>query len=270
MDNNYFVYFPLTEFDMSNKFLMNKRKYLLKKGDPVIVTLSNSKCGTISVAGSLKKLKYKGRLIPSYHMHTFIEDEGEFKNNNLISSYELTKVFNDKREYFRWKFIFGVREPIIRCISNYYQESFNSGNYSFTIEYLNSFLGGLDFLYEQYKNKLGIDLYEYKFNKKMGYSIITKGNISVLIYRLDKLDDIFTKAIGEFLGFKNIKLIKSHETDKKNIYYEGISIGDYYKKTKNNFKLPKGYLEKVYNNKSVTNFFTDDEIEGFINKWRED
>ena len=67
---------------------------------------------------------------------------------------------------------------------------------------------------EIYKEILGVDIFDYSFDKEKGYSIIKKGNLEILIYTLESLSAIGEEAISSFLGIPNFKLIRANEAKK--------------------------------------------------------
>lgn len=110
------------------------------------------------------------------------------------------------------------------------------------------------------KRALGIDIYEYGFDKKKGYMIIEKGNIQLLVLKLEKLDSC-EGIIGEFIGSKKFKLIKEKSSD--DYWYKQL-----YDTFKKKFVPNKEHLQKMYESRFMKYFYTDEEIVGFYKKYR--
>lgn len=109
------------------------------------------------------------------------------------------------------------------------------------------------------KRALGIDIYEYSFDKKNGYTIIEKENIQLLVLKLEKLDSC-EGIIGEFIGRKEFKLIK--EKSSEDYWYKPL-----YDTFKKKFIPNKEHLQKMYESRFMKYFYTGEEIEGFYNKY---
>ena len=59
------------------------------------------------------------------------------------------------------------------------------------------------------KEPLGLDIYQYEFDKMRGYQIIEKDNIELLLIKLEKLDEC-SEVIGRFVGKDNFSIVKSN------------------------------------------------------------
>lgn len=119
----------------------------------------------------------------------------------------------------------------------------------------------IDFYEKEYKNCLGIDLFDYKFDKEKGYAIIESGNTEIFIYRLDKLNSLESR-IGEFFGVSEFQLISSNRSEDR-VYRE------LYKEAMSKIKIKKEFLDKCYNSKLIRWCYTDTEIEQFREKWKD-
>ncbi len=170
------------------------------------------------------------------------------------------------------KFITLVREPIGRNISAFFQNlrrfsGAECGDADYTVEELvDIFIRDyqhavpLTWFDVEMKQTLQIDVYEYPFSKEKGYLSIKRGNFELLILKLELDDSTKEKAIAEFLGWKNFRLITSNVArDKK--YSETYS--DFLRK----IKLPKSYVEIMCNSAYTRHFYSDAEIEQIRSKW---
>ncbi|MCI9080326.1 MAG: hypothetical protein HFH68_15705 [Lachnospiraceae bacterium] len=109
------------------------------------------------------------------------------------------------------------------------------------------------------KRALGIDIYEYSFDKENGYMVIEKENIQLLVLKLEKLDSC-EGIIGEFIGNRDFKLIK--EKSSEDYWYKPL-----YDLFREKFIPNKEYLQKMYGSRFMKHFYTDEEIEGFYKKY---
>lgn len=240
---------------------------------------------------------HQSNLSKTYHFHSLACAFNA--NNNIAETYRYILSEIKKRPI---KIITGIREPISRDISAFFQGSdekiwplMSNGNvwlYLFSdfskYESLNidelkkricildkSLNDSFDFLCREIvenkadefswfdyeiKSLFGIDVYAYPFNKEKGYSVIEQGNIKILIYKLEKINQL-EEIIGEFLAEPKFSL--------KNENQGGEKIYSYvYKKFKKEIKLNKQYFDYYYNdNSKLKHFYTESEINQFRNKW---
>lgn len=180
---------------------------------------------------------------------SFNVDLGNKESKNIVFTNHLSYYNEDSYRKFKEilqvfsnrtiKIITGVREPIERIISHQWQgiiwlfqhndtcipllidENYNKRNLYLEMEEKYKELQGfrnyadISGWFEYYIERLfGIDVFEYPFDKKKGYSIINKGNISIFIYRLDKLSKL-EKEIGEFAENDSFVLKKSNVASDK-------------------------------------------------------
>lgn len=188
------------------------------------------------------------------------------------------------------RFIGGVREPISQMLSlifflwytrdsmfdsankymnigdcqYWFDEHFiNKGNEENALEIfckiMETTCNEIDFYENEYFHTTGINLFKYSFDKDKGYTIIKEGNTEILIYRLDKLNNL-VQIIGDYFGDDNFQIIDANKSE-NSIYAE------MYRKAKNSIKIKKEFLEKCYNSKLIRWCYTNDEIEKFKLNW---
>jgi hypothetical protein len=149
--------------------------------DADIHLFNMGKVGSKSMEASLIKAGYK-KLIP--HLHW--PDHLAFSYEHSI--YDYAEIINYDTSKPR-TFISGVRDPVERVISGYFQsrgESQSQNNISDEVlkQKLTSDISKITGWFDHgYFSK--IDIYDYPFDKKLGYSIIKKNNITIFLYRLD-------------------------------------------------------------------------------------
>ncbi|WP_028784006.1 putative capsular polysaccharide synthesis family protein [Thalassobacillus devorans] len=233
----------------------------------------------------------------SIHIHSFYpfwEQEMFKSKNNLRGKNRLNSALNKflrpvemkltRKEFKKnlknegtTKIITLVRDPISRNISLFFQFApiflydiyFEKGkrldkesvlkelNYQF-YEKLNQ-ESSINWFDNEFQRTIGIDVYDYRFNKERGASVITKGNIEILLLKLETIKEN-EKMIGEFLGLKNFQLISSNVANEK--WYS-----DLYNNFKENFKPTTKFIDSLYDSKYMRHFYTTEEIERLRSKW---
>ena len=124
---------------------------------------------------------------------------------------------------------------------------------------------GLDefswFSYE-IKRVFGIDIFQEPFDKEKGYGIIRKGNVEILIYKLEALNTLEC-MIGEFLGQDEFQLKRENLSEEK-IYNAA------YHELKEVLKISEKYFQYYYkDNSAYSHFYTDNEIDCYRKMWEE-
>lgn len=165
----------------------------------------------------------------------------------------------NKRE--KVKIITLVRDPIARNVSSFFQP-IKTQNREFSESrfflQMNHFTPLYWFQNEIHKN-LGINIFDYPFDKEKGYTLINHQNIEILVLKLEKLHSN-TQAIRDFIN--DPKFVLSHDNVGNEKWY-----AKEYQKFKNNFTPSKNYINMLYNSKYTKHFYTESEINEFIKKW---
>ena len=118
--------------------------------------------------------------------------------------------------------------------------------------------------FEWYKKEmetvLGINVYEYSFDRDAGYSIIEKDGISLLLIKVEKLNSL-EKVIADFLKEDDFKLCNYNLAKEKNYRH---AYNEYLREV----KIPTGYMDYYYkDNPYMDHFYTKDEKQRFYDKW---
>lgn len=167
------------------------------------------------------------------------------------------------------KIISLVRDPVERQIAAMWQNIHQLNRYSADVDFAEietyffpeKFVGGeFGWFDRQMKPIFDIDVFEYPFDYKKGYSIIKKGNIELLLMKMERLNDL-EDVIGEFLNIRNFKLVNENVGSEKPYRFA-------YEDYRTNFKLPKEMLDNVYvKNKQTNHFYSEMERKTFYRKW---
>jgi putative capsular polysaccharide synthesis protein len=118
------------------------------------------------------------------------------------------------------------------------------------------------FFDREIKYKFGIDIYKYSFNHKLGYQTINEGNVSIFIYKYEKLDQVFPK-IEEFVKpYLNGKISLQHDNAGRDKEYSEI-----YENFKQKISFSKNEIDYCYKNKYTEQFYSKDEIKELYEKY---
>lgn len=254
--------------------------YGVEDGD--IMVLQPGKVGSCSVVKSI--CGKERRLMHVHHLG--------FPSDVLQESYKgVWEMALKNMTGKRLKVIAGVREPIGRDISAFFQ-MFSEGNEIFRRgdwilgtgdlyqgfgqyedmivrhnyePWRNGILGvwGDEFLWfdEEIKKLWGIDIYEYPFDREKGYSVIRCGGIELFLYKSEKLNEV-TEELHRFVSgspaphFASVNLA---ETSWRNEAYQEFQ---------KNVLLDPAYVNHYYqNNPRMDHFYTEEEKKNFLKNW---
>jgi hypothetical protein len=205
----------------------------------------------------------------------------------LWDSYFYLNKLNQLQESKNLKIITLVRDPIARNVSHFFQwpnmiiQKKNDKYYvespvynykeildkdsegiliSIFLNKMNDHTSILEWFDSELKKFFNIDVYETEFPKDRGYKIYTRGNVSVLLIKLEKLNNIAEIAFREFLGVDVSKLKNQNLGENKE--YSSV-----YKRFKECAKLPESYLDLMYKSKFALHFYSNEEIRSFRKNW---
>lgn len=169
-------------------------------------------------------------------------------------------------------FISLVRDPVSRNISAFFQ---NDGNWAdFTVppekhavdtlikRFLEAYPHHVPLVWfdGEFQPVLGIDVYAHPFPKERGYDVIEAGNFKVLLLKVELDDAVKERAISEFLGVPDFRLIRHNVGVKK----ETAAL---YKAFKDQFVLPAALADQIYEARYTRHFYTSEEIEHMRARW---
>jgi hypothetical protein len=102
-----------------------------------------------------------------------------------------------------------------------------------------------------------IDVYKYPFDPEKGYTRIQTPQADILVLRLEDLDALIPSAVSDFVGAQLTVERTNTRSD------------DTYQTIKRTFTLPPSTLEQIYSQRMTQHFYSDREIEAFIDSWSE-
>lgn len=118
----------------------------------------------------------------------------------------------------------------------------------------------LEWFDEQIKRYLDIDVFAHPFDREKGYVTIKKGNIQLLVFKVEKLNHILD-VISAFVGAKELPDTNANTADKK---WYGMA----YAQLREEIKLPYEYVAHYYHdNPKMDYFYTAEEKAAFLDKW---
>jgi hypothetical protein len=249
-----------------------------------IIIYTVGKVGSCTMLNSLKAVA-GNRMI--YQIHTLDKEaisERYYENLNRpapghimrsrIVRDQLGKGLDSKRV----KIISLTREPISRNISAFFEniETFVPGFYE---RGDNTEPGKLNDLIQLFLNEhahvdpsawfdaeiktsFGIDIFLSEFPKMKGYKIYRGDCADLFVLRLENIEQCCCN--DDFLDFCEIwrfNLINVNLADRKS-YYE------VYQKFIDAIEFPFSYVDKMYSSRYAQHFYSDEEINMFIKKWK--
>lgn len=244
------------------------------KDNNIILIYTAGKDGSSTLFYTLmKEMPYK----KIFHLHALVDKRighmrvEAIREKNRIKANNYKEYVNNQ-ENKKISVISMVRDPVEKMISGFFQ------NYNFrysdklsemstedigkeVCKWGGGVINGRDWFEDELIIYLNYNIYNEPFNKKLGYKIYNVSEkINLLIIRTDKLNQVFGRALKEFLGGDVKKLYTFNETKNK-------QEGDIYKKIKNGFYLNEHDGKYIYGLKYMKYFYTDEEREKMKNKW---
>jgi hypothetical protein len=239
--------------------------------DPVLV-YQMGKVGSSTVSASLR---HAG--ISNVHVH-FIGDHwpqaaqyhrerGDELPQNLYRGWLLRYWLRVKRRQV--KVITLVRDPVARKISSAFQLRRYNPNLSVddasaakrwlreNIDFDESLPYESVWFDREINAVFDIDVYDHPFDPEKGYTRIQTSRADVLVLRLEDLDDLIPSVVSDFVGSQ---LAVERTNTRSN---------DTYRTIKQTFTLPPSTLERIYSQRMVRHFYSDREIDAFIDSWSE-
>lgn len=257
------------------------------KIDPIII-YQPGKVGSSTIQASLKHFLHSTTAeVPVYHAHHLnnlekveADIKSKFPNpQNSLEKLEIDKKLRkkiDENPSQKWNIITLTRDPVARTISTVFEmldvifpgwkSKYKTGQLDLhemqatIVKRFVSRPGPGDWFDIQMKPIFDIDVYSRPFPHQQGYEIYNGKNSSrLLLIRLEDLNRVGQKVLGDFLNIKQFGLIQANVAEKK-------EYSDLYRDFKK-IPLPASYLETMYSSRYAKHFYTEEEIQGFCQKW---
>jgi len=170
------------------------------------------------------------------------------------------------------KIITSVREPIAANVSMFFQllPWYTGGRYApdristealiqlFFERY--SCYRPLIWFDEEMKFQTGVDVYQHEFPGERGSLAFRKGHVEVLVLKTETDDVVKEKALSEFVGAPNIRLVKSNVAADK-------AYARQYSEFKERIRFPDAFFQSMYASRYAQHFYSDAEIRRFTRQW---
>lgn len=177
----------------------------------------------------------------------------------------LKKIERCKKSGGRIKLIIGVREPVSRNISGYFQSLMERERNTTSKECCDNFFAycphmmPLQWFDVELKQKLGIDVYSYPFDCETGCTSFSNAEFDVFIYQQEMLNNVVNE-LGVFLGLPDLELKTVNEGEAK---WSSLL----YQKVVRDIEFPNGYLEMMYESKYFNHFYGYSLKDKYMKKW---
>ena len=282
-----------TDFSMGCDSTIDKRTMfqLIHTNRDCIFSFSSGKTGSSSIEASIDVKKYYTLHFHDFHLF--------FKANKFENVTEFWKQFQHLLGEKNLKVFIGIREPIARDISAFFQNlEVTKGcalDYSLSItDNLSNYLlnsirdfehladkkmvlrqpehvrlysknrkygDQFDWFEVQIKKMFELDIFDKPFLKQRGYQIYEKDNIKFFVYQLEKLDNLESE-ISSFLE-QPFQLKHANKSERK-------SYSRLYKDVMRNVVIPEEYIDFYYkSNPYMDYFYALEDREKFRKKWKE-
>lgn len=263
------------------KILMNH----VRNDDDLILVHQMGRAASMTLTNTIRSMKL-GQ--PVFHTHWLNTDSvkervdriNAWKNTglgplNVRVSEILAPEIEKRLEARQWQLVSVIREPVARNVSaffldidrffNDFHNRYQKGNISldhmqkvFLDEFPHQM--PLDWFEKEVEKPFGINVFEANYDEDKGYTIAKKGNVSLLVIKLDKLDNCYKSAFHEFFGKEPERLVNTHVTSASN-------LAPIYKEFITNAHFPDSYLDRMYDCRYARHFYSEKEIESFREKW---
>ncbi|WP_455172277.1 putative capsular polysaccharide synthesis family protein [Azospirillum largimobile] len=116
---------------------------------------------------------------------------------------------------------------------------------------------------EEIEKPFGFDLRAHAFDRERGYSILTRGNVRLLLFRHESAPTAIQNGLAELFPGMEFQLPHSNDGTTK-------PTSEIYRALKSRFRLPRPALEAIYSHPNVSSYYGAEEIAGAIDRWSED
>lgn len=113
---------------------------------------------------------------------------------------------------------------------------------------------------EEVRDVFGLDVYRHPFPQDRGFQVLHEDGISMLLIKVERLNDCYQQAFEAFLGLNIPRLEQTHITERDPSY---TMYGDFI----STVSLPKEYLDRMYDTTFARHFYSPGEIDAFRRRW---
>ena len=265
----------------------------LEEGVTPIIVFTVGKVGSKTIVESIYSLEnipyavFHAHVLSSKSSQHTSEDNTNknFKStiDYLTFGHNLSNYIRDNFDKHNWKVITLVREPLSIILSTFfefldigksmqslYPEIFENGKLEVTYDkFLEFYSNKFSYMTGDYvinwfdlemKPVFNIDVFDYPFDTTKGYSIVAKDNVELLTIRLEDLNKVFPECINDFLGIREIKMIKDNIGNTRH-YSKHMQF------LKDNLSVFKHVANHFFSSKFTRHFYASDEMQKLIEHW---
>lgn len=271
----------LDRINININFLLN-RKFLLVYQQ-----------GRVASTSIFESLLLMGGPYVMFHVHSLgitdlkkkqnIGNEKKRIDRNLMVgemlSKKVLKISTSMTDREPWKIITVTREPISLILSTLFLNSRqNFGELYVNGEldkdmvlervsgiFINEDPMGWDICHwfeDEMAKSLDIDIHNLKFNPEDPFFIINDKNFNILILRFEDLKCSFKKGVSSLLNISESSAVLLHSNPHKD-----NTANNVHRYVSENLKLPEAVCRNIYSSWYVRQFYSDEMINTFVEKW---
>lgn len=271
--------------DKAARKTLEALKQHIRNDDDLILVHQMGRAASMTVTNTIRSMNLEK---PVFHTH-WLNADSVRERVNRVNSWKnagmgplnvrvaelLSPEIENRLEARQWQLVSIIREPVARNVSAFFLDIDRFFN-DFQIRYQRGEISiaqmhevfleefphdmPLDWFEVEVQDPFGIDIFAVPYRDSDGYAIARHDNVSLLVMKLDRLNDCFKPAFREFFGKAPGRLVNTHVTEKS-------QLASAYKEFISQAQFPRAYLDRMYDCKYVRHFYTDTEIESFRTKW---
>ena len=263
-------------YHLKGRYRWWQAKNVLRSDQQAVLVYTMAKVGSMSLTHSIQQQSN----YPVFHIHSMhaskIEEayhlcrqKGWWPDSRQTGALIHQQIIQQNKPV---KIICTVRDPIARNISAFFevlpfytQDSIRSrpNVQDLRAIYMQQLPHDYPLLWmeEELLACLGIDVYHYKFDVKQKFLIIQKGNIELLLMRLDLPDVDKSTILASFLSCPNFQLKNQNVGATK-------KYASLYRDFKHQIDLPEGYIRRLLEARYTQHFFSEPERKAMYKQWK--
>jgi hypothetical protein len=172
----------------------------------------------------------------------------------------------------KWDIVNGVREPIARALSAFFQVGKREGFLDDQVppdevdldplraRFLSYFGGQGDWFRREFQPATGLDVYASPFDWAAGYCELENDRFRSLTIRQEDLARVGPTALGAFLGTDRVELPRRNVASEK--FYNEL-----YSRFRDEIQLPERLVEMAYTSEQARHFYSPAERDEFTKQW---
>lgn len=274
--------------ELNTRRLLSQLRRDLASGEPMLLVHQMGRVGSMTLVNTLRAMDLP---YPLYHTHYLnpanleanIERRQKVQwfvwQRHLRVARLLSEAISNRLHDREWYIVSTVREPIGRNLSNYILdiERFHIRDFfrryrngEITIEQaLEVFFrefnhdAHTDWIRDELNANFGLDIHQHPFDPARGYQILHHDNVHLLIFQLERFDEVFKSGLENFFSRPAPdRPVLTHVSTEDDV------AGEAYKAMLSRIELPADYIERMYDSQYMRHFYTPEQIGRFRQKWQ--